>query len=552
MGKWTIGNKIIILVSLAVVALLSVGGFGLYQISQINQRFNQSDTRQQLLLDAVDEGMSAEVAFKTQVQEWKNILLRGKDPAAFEKHRQAFGEQGKETAASLQKVGQRIGELGAGDRIKIDTLLTTIQVLEKKYLDNLKSYDRTQADPATAVDQAVKGIDRDAIKHMEEMVHQLRALSKEMASTEQARAVEGYRAAQIGLTVFLIAMIVILAVLSWRIIVSITRPVRQIEESMSRIAATNDLTSRVKVEGKDEISRVAASFNDMLGSMSAVIEQVSQSARTLTVSANEMAGLADNLQNESGQQSRSVADNAASVEQLSTSISTVTDAAEQVRDRSQAGVDMTRDATRQLSGLLTEIAGIETAVGGIAEVVESFVDSTSTITQMTRQVREIADQTNLLALNAAIEAARAGEQGRGFAVVADEVRKLAENSAKSASGIDEVANKIIQQTDDVRKTISAGRRSVDTCSDLADQLDRTLGEAGQAEKNAGFGIGEIAVSVKEQRSASSDIAQTIERMSDSVQETNRVASRVNHAANNLREAAAGLAESIASFRVAPA
>ncbi|HQO28088.1 MAG TPA: methyl-accepting chemotaxis protein, partial [Accumulibacter sp.] len=471
MSKLTIANKFLLLLVLTVVSLLFVGGFGLYKMSQIEQRFAQTIVRQQLLLDAVDQGRSAQVTFKIQIQEWKNILLRGKEPDAFDKYRRAFEEEGKAVARELQAVGKLAGELGAGERLKVDGVAASMQTLEKTYLEALKNYDRSQADPASAVDQAVKGLDREPTKQLDSMIQALQALAKESSLAEQAAVADNYRTAQIGLALFLAATIVVLGAFSWRIIASITGPIRRLEESMVRIAQTNDLTIRLESRGSDEISRVASAFNGMIGEMSQVIGNVTHSARSVATAASEMAGMAENLQSESRDQAQSVATNAASVEQLTVSIGAVTDVAEQVRCCAQDSVDMTQGANRQLASLLAEIAGIETAVGGIASVVESFVDSTGTITQMTRQVREIADQTNLLALNAAIEAARAGEQGRGFAVVADEVRKLAEKSAQSASGIDEVANQIIRQTEDVRNTIETGKNSVAACTGLAGQLD---------------------------------------------------------------------------------
>jgi len=169
---------------------------------------------------------------------------------------------------------------------------------------------------------------------------------------------------------------------------------------------------------------------------------------------------------------------------------------------------------------------------------------------MTQEVRDIADQTNLLALNAAIEAARAGETGRGFAVVADEVRKLAEKSGKSASEIDTVTHSIVAQSAAVQEAILAGEQAISASSLLAGQVEGALRSSQASVEQSTHGVAEISNSVGEQRVASTEIAQSMERIANMVEETSANAQNISQASTDLKQLSVNLKLAVAGFRVA--
>lgn len=74
------------------LALLLAAGAGFFGIYSLNQSLTVYGTTVQA--DAANERAVGEmlVAFKEQVQEWKNTLLRGKEPAKLDKHWAAFQE----------------------------------------------------------------------------------------------------------------------------------------------------------------------------------------------------------------------------------------------------------------------------------------------------------------------------------------------------------------------------------------------------------------------------------------------------------------------------
>jgi len=234
---------------------------------------------------------------------------------------------------------------------------------------------------------------------------------------------------------------------------------------------------------------------------------------------------------------------------MAVSISSVVENADNVRQIARDAMEHSKKGNESLSELVGVIDTLGTSVKEIASSVTEFMNSTQAITSMTRQVKDIAEQTNLLALNAAIEAARAGEQGRGFAVVADEVRKLAEKSAQSASQIDQVTTNLGAQSSAVEDAIQHSQKSLVASQDYLKIVAMALGETTQSVTQSTEGMDNIALSVNEQKSASQDIAQHVEKIVQMTDENRSSIQKNSEATDHMEQQVAALRDLVNHFKI---
>lgn len=313
-------------------------------------------------------------------------------------------------------------------------------------------------------------------------------------------------------------------------------------------AARGDLTVQAEVTA-DVLGAVADAFNLTIQNLRDIVQQVKVAAKEVTKGATNSETFARALSSDALRQAEELGVTLNSVQVMTDSIQRVAEAA---REAEKVARDASTIALKGGEAVENTVAGILEIRETVAETtrkVKRLAESSQEISKIVALISQIASRTNLLALNASIEAARAGEAGRGFAIVADEVRQLADKSAKSLKEIEQIVMQIQSETGSVMTAMEEGTQQVIKGTKLAEEAKRSLENIIQVANRIDSLVRSITSDTVEQTETSRAVAQVMQSVELTAQETSQEAQRVSGALQNLVGVSRDLISSVERFRV---
>lgn len=151
--------------STLVGVLVVVGVLSLFSIWSVNRAWERGIAEMEGLREAARLGTQAQVEFKIQVQEWKNILLRGAEPKELSHYRAAFRGRRERVDGVLTELSGEIAALALpGHAREIGALQRDFKALGAVYdralAETLGARDSLPLAEAGLIDRRVRGIDR--------------------------------------------------------------------------------------------------------------------------------------------------------------------------------------------------------------------------------------------------------------------------------------------------------------------------------------------------------------------------------------------------------
>lgn len=538
MGNMSIRRQIL---ALGVGSMLAVGVVAMVAFIMLNRQV----AHYQLLLDnqvaVALETDKAVLAFKRQVQEWKNVLLRGHDGSNLDKYWSRFEEHQRNIQTAATAIAN--SDVPAEAKTKIRAFQAEHKAIFSKYQAGKQAFVSSGFDHKMG-DKAVSGIDRQPTKDLEQASEIITAAASDKAKQLAATTQNVFITAGIAL----LAMMVLVALAAAYIGSSkIAKPISEMVKHLDQLVK-GDFTSRVDYWGADEMGRMAEGIRTLQAKLQGSTDKLNAVTNSLHAASESMQGLAKNIQSgTSGQYSRTE-HSASAMTELSCTAKEVAKHASDAKRLSDEADDAAVDGEKVMNEAISTMHQMKDQIASTAGVIMNLEENTSEVGKVLDVIRGIAEQTNLLALNAAIEAARAGEQGRGFAVVADEVRTLAQRTQESTAEIHQMIVNVQSGAHGAVEAIEAGG------SQSEDTMDR-LTKAGAKLQDIRRCIDQmtgvnqlIASAAHEQAHVSEDITQSITDIANIANDSARQAGEVSTMTETMRQSCDELQLVVAELR----
>ncbi|MCP5326323.1 MAG: methyl-accepting chemotaxis protein [Oceanospirillaceae bacterium] len=482
--------------------ILTVGLIAIVCFYLLSGRLNDFEG---LLHHEVAAALSADrmtVEFKVQVQEWKNVLLRGADPANREKYWGKF----EESHNKVQALGKTVlSETDDPEARKLtQQFLDSHGALLPRYKEGYQAYISSGFDH-TAGDTAVKGIDREPTTLVENVTERLYTLAKEHSDKVTAASASTVK---FGMLFIFISMLAAMMAGMWALKNWLITPLQNLCSNLKHLSK-GELNIRIEHTADDEIGQ-------MTNAVRSLRDTLNDSAGAIEATLRELGGAAGALVNISGKIEKGTKDQYQRTDQVATAMTQMSSAADQVAkhasNAASAAVQVDKSARTGVTTMRQAIATINATseqIASTADVVKQLEEDTKSVGTVLDVIKGIAEQTNLLALNAAIEAARAGEQGRGFAVVADEVRTLAQRTQQSTAEIHTIIENVQNGAQNAVNAIETGKTRTGASVEQVNNAGQTIEEISSAMQHILEMNGHIAQAAHEQSSVSEDISRNV-------------------------------------------
>jgi len=490
--KISLKAKILFLGLLVTLALLLLGWSSINKFSEFHDSveydFNQVSQNIEILSDITN----AHVLFKIQVQEWKNVLIRGNDENQFKKYSTRFQENSDKVQALLANAIEKSIAINKSVK-KLEAVKVEHANLKTAYVSALKNFDNQDKLTGKKVDKSVSGVDRPASKGMTELAEAAEKDFRTIINETTVSMETQFDNTKSSLTIFVvigsIVVLSVMAVIFYDLFKTLGGEPRYAAQVCNQVA-NGDLSIDIELKNNDKGS-LLFSITNMKNQLATIIHDVRSSSEALSSASTEVNSTAQTIAKGASVQAASVEETSASMEQMSASIS---------QNNENAGI----------TDGMAQQASKEATSGG--EAVSETVDAMQKIAEKISVIDDIAYQTNLLALNAAIEAGRAGDHGKGFAVVASEVRKLAERSQVAAQEIGELAKDSVKRADFAGKALEEMVPSINKTADLVQEIAAASSEQASGVHQINEAIAQVNQTMQHNAAASEELSATSEEM----------------------------------------